>query len=381
MFKMKMICVPSHSWGHLLKYGENVRHAHLLRQMMFDDEIDNLLWLSRVRPDKLRYNFVKTDEYQRRLLFPLPGGILYKICKYRNKIVNNRYIYEHHLPHAMNSLLSASLKLLLRKGLKDYHLFVGDPKECWINEKLKFKCSVFDAMDNWLLAPEFSTQKTKINEGYAFANRFEHIYSNTKETANLFDEGNRITMLPNAANDVYQKNKIEKNVAMQTDSKIKMGIVGNLNKSRLDCSLVTKIASEYSDSQILIAGKVEDKSILKMKNIRLLGWLNKDELKSFYESIDVLLVVRPVNGYTLSQDSIAVYEALAAGVAVVSSPLHPALEFDDICYVVKGDNNWFAMINKALSEKDEFKQKRMSILKEHSWKKRYNIFKEALSNE
>jgi len=374
---MQLICLPSHSWGHILKYGENVRHAHLLKHMLLDTDIKRILWASRVRPDRIKHNFLTRCGYERKIIVPLPGGILYRITKYQGRTVDHRYLLEHHLPHFADSLLASVLRQLVSKQKQNLRLWVGDPKESWINGCVAAKQSAFDAMDDWCFAPEFFDQYRQLEIGYKKAKEYDYIFANTETMLNRFAEHKNKILLPNAAD----KHQAEASLLKDLLSKYPrpwLGLVGKQNDSRLDYSLLDKILEQFKGT-VFLAG--EDKSECKnagnKQNYVKLGWFEMERLHSFYLNLDALIVPRPISAYTLSQDSISVYEALSHGLPVVSTLVSPAVELDHVCYLAENLDDWMHVIDLALNEDKSARQQRISKMAEHSWAKRYQVFKEA----
>ncbi|MFB4159244.1 glycosyltransferase [Geomicrobium sp. JSM 1781026] len=131
--------------------------------------------------------------------------------------------------------------------------------------------------------------------------------------------------------------------------------IGALDK-RFDFSVVSKLASNYSNLTIVIIGPIvnvkEAEKLKKHKNVKLLGSIDYSEIPSFLQHSDVALL--PLSDHPANQgrSPMKLYEYLASGLPVVSKNLNDLRERNlDYVYFYDNVESLHTLISDILKEK------------------------------
>jgi glycosyltransferase involved in cell wall biosynthesis len=102
--------------------------------------------------------------------------------------------------------------------------------------------------------------------------------------------------------------------------------VGTLHDERLDVPLSCRLADELPEVQFVFVGpdslQARSSALLQQRpNVHLLGVRDHDDVPSYYQHADVLIVPHLVSPFTESLDPIKAREVLAVGAPTVSTPI------------------------------------------------------------
>lgn len=374
-----LVAFPAHDWHRRLADGESLRQAALCDGMIQDPDISRFFWIRRVHPRRLFAGLAANAAFVRRPLLPLPGGVLYRIERYRGMEVEGRYLLEHHLPHSADTLLAfwlkgifASLRVVLPV------LWVGDPKEAWVFRALSASRRVFDAMDDWGLAPEFLHQRVAIRDGYRMALRADTVTCNTEGAGRRFHAHPDLRLLPNAAGDGLVPAH-----APAERPRRRLGLVGHYSYGRLEPDLLCRTLEARPDCEIIHIGSFRQdgerlRRALAHPRFLSLGEMDVARTRAQMRRLDALLTPHPVCPYTRSQDRLTVYDALAMGLPVVSTELPPADRLHRLCYVARNAGEWGACLDAALAEPVTRRDARRAAMDTETWQTRRASLKEIL---
>jgi len=197
-----------------------------------------------------------------------------------------------------------------------------------------------------------------------------------------------VVYLPNAM-DFEHFNSAMENTNVTPDDLLNLkhpiiGFIGALFEW-IDVDLICKIAKNHPEYSILIVGPVNfGKSQLETcPNITMVGTKSYESLPSYLSNIDVCLIPFKMNSITLHSNPIKMYEYLAAGKPVVSTPLPEIVSnASGIVYIGKGDEDYIKMVEAATREiehKDETAiAERISFARKNSWESRVEVIEKHL---
>jgi teichuronic acid biosynthesis glycosyltransferase TuaH len=111
---------------------------------------------------------------------------------------------------------------------------------------------------------------------------------------------------------------------------------GNVTPYKVDLELVQRIAREVENVDLVLAGPVDeggagvwsDPERLRDLGVTLTGTLTLDELADLYATATVGVIPYLINEYTRGVNPLKLYEYLASGLAVVSTPVPSVIELD-----------------------------------------------------
>jgi glycosyltransferase involved in cell wall biosynthesis len=150
-----------------------------------------------------------------------------------------------------------------------------------------------------------------------------------------------------------------------------VGFVGTF-ADWLDLDLLFSVASKNSDLSFLFIGPICSRNpklaaFKALKNVFFLEQKRHDEIPEYINQLNVGLIPFKVNRLTQSVNPVKLFEYLALGVPVVSTPLNEVLEFSDIVYVAENDD-FFEKIRTAInSDTAGSRETRRAAVQQYTW--------------
>ncbi|MBN1920599.1 MAG: glycosyltransferase [Anaerolineae bacterium] len=161
-----------------------------------------------------------------------------------------------------------------------------------------------------------------------------------------------------------------------------LGYVGTLY-TWLNVQLIAEVGDRLPDWDIVLVGpnslNTSQRKMLNRPNIRFLGRQPYELLPTILAGFDVAMIPFVLNDLIRGTSPIKLYEYLAAGLPVVSTPMPEVLVFQEPGIVMCADNPE-AFVRSALALKEAnhpiVVNQRQKIAQQHTWKAR---FEKALS--
>lgn len=183
-----------------------------------------------------------------------------------------------------------------------------------------------------------------------------------------------IEFLPNGVKPVPPSSAEHRRVA---DRRPRVGYTGTLNRS-LDEELVEYLLSQNPEVDFILIGPVEPTARATVQrlqerfpNCHYLGRKQHAELQRHLADCDVLVNLKRADISTQGNDSIKIYEYLATGKPVVSTPMAPADRLRDVIYVAEDKAQFHRLLQCALAEKaPEKRRQRRRIAADNTWDRR-----------
>jgi glycosyltransferase involved in cell wall biosynthesis len=159
-----------------------------------------------------------------------------------------------------------------------------------------------------------------------------------------------------------------------------VGYVGNINQT-MNVDLVDHVTKQFPDTTFKFAGPVHPSmkskidSLQTRPNIEFLGALAKSEVPAFLHQRRVLFSIKRNDDRTAGNDSMKIYEYLATGRPVVSTPVSPADRLSDVVYTAHDKKEFVEKLRQALTEDNPDRiQRRLGVARENAWEKRIDSF-------
>ena len=157
-------------------------------------------------------------------------------------------------------------------------------------------------------------------------------------------------------------------------------------ETRVDIDLIVKIAKQHKDKEIVICGPVwpvvkheMHKKTKGLKNIHFTGRIKYEEAPSYINKFDVAIIPHKVTDFVKTMNPMKMYEYLACGKPVVSTPGAGIEMFKEHIYIEKDPQKFVDSISKAIETDSAEKQAtRRNIVKKHSWQNRADKMTELL---
>jgi glycosyltransferase involved in cell wall biosynthesis len=147
----------------------------------------------------------------------------------------------------------------------------------------------------------------------------------------------------------------------------------------IDFELLQKI-SEKKDWSLVLIGPVNTdiNSIQGKENVHFLGPKDYGDLPLYLRGFDVCIIPYKLLEVTINARPLKLFEYLASGKPVVSTPLPSVLPYKGAVRIGATCEEFVEQIEKSLQEKDEsLKKKRVDLARENSWE---NLVEKNLKN-
>lgn len=195
----------------------------------------------------------------------------------------------------------------------------------------------------------------------------------------------RIEFLPNAVN-AEDFVFFPGTAAVPVKQRKAVGYVGAINRS-LDVDLLEHVVSHFTDVDFFLIGfcRPEQQSHIATlsrtyDNLHFLGERCHREVPAYLSSFDVLIAFKKNDCRTSGNNSLKMYEYLATGKPVVTTPVAPAEQFRDFVYIAHDKVQFAECLKKALEENDSLlSEKRKEAARENSWPKRVDVILDKIS--
>ena len=224
----------------------------------------------------------------------------------------------------------------------------GTPAAARLLGRLGERGAVFDAIDDMRAHPDSSAIAARVADGYAVVRRRKTPVAAV--SAKLADElGGE--WLPNAVDVARFANPAEVPAWLDELPHPRAVYVGTVEK-RCDIELLTDLATT-GDVTVVAVGPVHEtatRETLRNAGVHVAGRMAPELLPAILAGSDIGLVPHRITALTTSMDPMKVYEYLAAGLPVVSTPVLDGSRFAVGVRVVNRDE-FVAAVHASLRER------------------------------
>jgi glycosyltransferase involved in cell wall biosynthesis len=154
-----------------------------------------------------------------------------------------------------------------------------------------------------------------------------------------------------------------------------IGYVGQI-ADKMDFELIGQAARTRPDWSFVFVGPVwstkrEQVTALEtLDNVRFLGARPFDRLAPYMRGFDVCVLPHVVSPLTRSMDPIKLYDYLATGKPIVSTPVAGVERFADVVYVGETVPAFLQGLDSALAENSGLRRKRLAYARQNTWSQR-----------
>jgi glycosyltransferase involved in cell wall biosynthesis len=236
--------------------------------------------------------------------------------------------------------------------------------------------TIFDAIDNLLVHPQLKKFHAKVRQSYDWvAAHADLIVVASEKQKEMFPTNENIFVLPNAIDAALLSPEPR---ACPPDLGAlrapRVGYVGVMQE-RIDIDLITRVAELLPDHRFVFIGPELTPSYfdaLRQKpNVHFLGVKHYGEIPAYLRHCDVSIMPHRVDAFTNSMNPLKIYEYLAAGKPIVSTPVAGTELFGEHVYVAKDAQAFAASIRKAIAENNStLEESRRRAASAHTWERR-----------
>jgi glycosyltransferase involved in cell wall biosynthesis len=247
---------------------------------------------------------------------------------------------------------------------------------------------VYHCVDEWAEMPVPFLKKETIRKIESrLAENADIIFTSARKLEERLSEINKNTFyMPHGVDYGHFSQDIDNDSPLPEDIKdIKGAVVGFIGtiESWVDIGLIEYIARQKQEWILLFVGMIghsaDVSSLKKYKNIIFTGLKKREELPKYLKAMDVCIIPFKINKLTEGVNPLKLYEYLAAGKPVVSTPLPEVKRIGDEVKIANGYDSFITALEESISKnRKEDIENRRRLARENSWDVRVNQMEEII---
>ncbi len=243
--------------------------------------------------------------------------------------------------------------------------------------------NVFDAVDNWTEHSSYRKIRERLKLNYqTISAKADLIFTTSADLAKLFDRPDGVTFVPNGVYvpEIAQAPKLTGRDIAQLRRPI-IGYIGTIQEDRFDVPLFKYLAEANPQKSFVLVGPVwpgigkrVDKELRPLPNVHFLGRKSHLDRPAYLNEFAVAVIPHLQNDFNRHTNPMKLYEYLAAGKPVVTTPGGGVEAFTGAVHVASSPEDFNREILQALEEHSpEQIAARQKLAAEHSWERRVNV--------
>ncbi len=211
--------------------------------------------------------------------------------------------------------------------------------------------------------------------------RADLVFTMSERRAALFPASpRRICFLPSAVDETifFRESRMpssDENGALHRIPSPRLAFAGHLDARKFNIPLMVEVMQQKRDWSLLLIGrlmrgKTAFRELFRLPNVFYLGEQERRRVPQFLREADVCLHPFIVDPFTEGLSTLKIFEYLAVGKPVVSTPLGSFEEMDGLVYVAEDSSSFILQIQKALGEKGDKERSRVEFALQHTWEHR-----------
>lgn len=215
-------------------------------------------------------------------------------------------------------------RAIARLGWRDGVLWINDPTQASLLDLLGWP-SLYDMTDDWTAADRAPREHGRIVAADTeLLRRCDAVVVCSTGLQRSKGAVRPVVLIPNAV-DVQRYRRPSERPGDLPTGRVAL-YAGTLHEDRLDIELVLRTAEALTDGAVVLLGPdalapANTARLAAHPRVLLLGARPRDDVPAYLQHADVLLVPHVVDDFTESLDPIKLYEYLAVGRPVVSTPV------------------------------------------------------------
>lgn len=157
----------------------------------------------------------------------------------------------------------------------------------------------------------------------------------------------------------------------------RIGYIGKVALWKTDFDLLEYLARTRPDWSLVFLGPVVREATLpadklsEHANVHFLGPRNYNSLPEYIKGFDVCILPHVVDPLTNSMDPIKLYDYLATGKQIVSTPVAEAIKFKEVIRIAYSNDEFVKQIGEAIQHSRDYNPAgQLEIAGQHSWESR-----------
>ncbi len=349
------------------------RNYHVLHNLVKRDEVNKVIAV-----DFIPFNWkraVKTYIYDQ-ILNDTRGDIVYGDLTSRCWQISSKILVYSTIDSLLNpeKIISELNKIIDKEEMRD-NLIVWnyDPFYTDYFNKYNQVLNIFDAVDDWSTHSSYNKYAGTLRRNYETIKLKSDLIFTVSEylKKKIFDNQTNCFWLANAVDLQNFQNETKIHPLLKNIKKPIIGFLGIL-QDRIDTEILTYLVEKNPDKSLVLAGPVwqnfTKKKLRKYSNIHFLGLIKHPDIPSLYNGFDCGIIPYKTNDFIKSIDPMKIYEYLAAGLPIVSTPISGLERFSNLIGFADSPENFNNAVNYSLNlDKNEIKRQAWPILEQNTW--------------
>jgi glycosyltransferase involved in cell wall biosynthesis len=281
-----------------------------------------------------------------------------------------------------NRMLTRQIRAALRKlGAKEALLWSYSPQLLEMRLQIDFELAIYHRTDPYTEAPGIDASAIAAQEERAVTLADLCIAANRRSGAEAFSGARNTLVLPNGIDLSVFGSESRESDPIPDVGHPRLVAIGTID-SWTDLELLNDLALAHDDWQLVLAGDslVRLGSLSSHPRVHVLGRLPYEQLPALLAGCDVGLVPWHVNAFTTGMCPGKIYQYLAAGLPVLSTPMLEPSDYDDHVSVAPGEPERFgAAIEELLrSNTPDLTEARRGYARRQTYAARFDEVETAL---
>ncbi len=267
-------------------------------------------------------------------------------------------------------------RLAKKLGFEKDVLWITNPRMVDIVSEVPSRLRFFDAIDDLRLHPQLQKFSRSIRKTYEWVeSQTDFICIAAEAQRGMFPKNTNLFLMPNGVDGIFLSGELPKvPLDLARIPKPVVSYVGALQE-RIDVGLVSAIADTLPNAHFVFIGPELSPSyfetLKKKPNVYFLGPKRFEEIPAYIHHSDVCVIPHKIDAFTRSMNPLKIYEYLACGKPVVSTPVAGVEPFKPYITLADDPAAFSQAIRRAVSENSSsLEEERKRAALEHSWDKR-----------
>lgn len=314
-------------------------------------------------------------------------------------VLNPLKLFPNSLPSGrrwnQNSLVRQVRCAASELSIRDPILWINDHAAGHLAGQLGERAVVYDITDDWTQMPSIGVRERAqiVMEDRKLCQSADLVVVCSKALeASRTPRSRRLERVPNGVNASHYRSCVLEN-PMDAPAQTRtvhgesvLGYLGTLHRDRLDLELVAAMARRCPRWRVVLCGpdylRTEDKALFAgLSNIEVRAAVPYKEVPSVLAGFDVCIVPHHCNGFTESLNPIKLWEYLACGKPIASTPVAGFLDYPHLVYLGNGVDGFVDACFKALTEGADLMGRRVREAEAHSWEARVDQLTEIFRQQ
>lgn len=264
--------------------------------------------------------------------------------------------------------------------LWSYHPFTST-----LFEGRHWALTVFDAVDNWCEHPSFAGVKKELTTHYACIRKNANVIMTVSEAlVDFFEKKEHVYFIPNGVDAKHFSSATCDSGLLPSYTASRHPRIGyhGIIQSRVNFALLQYIAEHRPSWELILAGPVWKEvqadldALLELPNVHYIGPVPYQQLPRLTTCFDCALIPHRVDTLTQTMNPLKIYEYLASGLPIVTTPVPGSEQFQDLITTVVSPEECITAIEKELAQQSpQLRQRRIHMAEQHSWHARFETMR------